>query len=152
MAAEERPLLAAIVGPFAAVVIDRELGPDLRRKAAALMALGQDEAARQLSLAADQVREAARQLLERTSVSGTAELPQTVESAESECPPRPIEWWPTGVVAEKLGVSERQVRNLAKQPGRLSATTLGGRTLIDPLSVVEEMRRRRELQRRRGDD
>jgi hypothetical protein len=135
---DERPLLAPVIGPLAAVIIDRELGATLRRRARDLAALGQVDASRQLASAAAQLSEAARQLMERTSAAGSPEVPPAPASAESGSP-----WWSTSVVAEKLGgISARQVRYLVDQ-GRLSAITVSGRKLIDPLSVAEEQARRR---------
>lgn len=151
MSGDERPYLAAVIGPLAALIIDREMGANLRRRAIDLAALGQVDASRQMSAAAAQLRESARQLAERTSAGGSGEVPQPAGEAGSEVPPGTAiasDWWPTAVVAGELRIGSRQVRNLAKPGGPLTATTVGGQLYIDPASVIEEKQRR---ERRRGE-
>lgn len=130
----------AVIDPMVAAAIEPKLGPIFRRRARDLMALDDPGSARRYSHAAAQLRASAQSFWERTSSQGSGELPQVSDGPESEAPTR---WWATAVAAEKLGLkSARQVRYLARQ-GRLSAVIEGGRMFIDPVSVAEELERRR---------
>lgn len=143
---DRRPLLSAMVPPYAALVLDREAGEALVRRARDLEGLRQGEAARQLRVAAAQLREAARQLQEvqaRAAVAddGSTAVPSGGWGADSESPP-----WTgvtTRVAAERLGVKERQVRNLIRD-GQLSAGRGPGRAwLVAEESLAAEIERRR---------
>lgn len=128
----------AVIDPMVAAAIEPKLGPIFRRRARDLMALEDPGSARRYSHAAAQLRASAQSFWERTSSRGSGELPHVRDEPESGISTR---WWVTAVAAEKLGLSPRQVRNLAGA-GRLSAVIEGGRMLIDPVSVVEEQQRR----------
>lgn len=151
--AERRPLLPAVVGPWAAYVISRDFGDALTAKARQLAKV-QPEVSAQLDAAVRQLREAGRQALEaRSGVSGngaqagggTAEVPQSGAGARSGRPPS------TGLttrqVAARLRLSERQVRNL-RFDGLLVATWKGRALVFDEVSVALEIERRRSA----GDD
>lgn len=139
---EPRPLLPAVVGPWAAYVIARDYGDELVRHAAALEASPTTAVlGRQLRAAVAQMREAGRQQLEAHrasqgwgSVDGTAELPVADDRASSEVPP----WMHLTVdqVAGKVGLSESYVRRLCRNEA-LPATKRGRQWLIDSRVVAD---------------
>lgn len=123
-----RAVLAASVGPYAAVVIVREFGPQMEAYAASMAASGSEvdrQVAREIQGALAQLREAARQLRERrremptaapTSVSGSAEVADSRSSADCELS--------SSEAAAELGVSVRWIRGLCLS-GSLAATRRG---------------------------
>lgn len=139
---EQRVLLGAVVGPLAAAIIDREMGPDLRRRVRQLEALGQAENARQLASAVAQLRAAAEQL-------DTLPLPDDADGSSVGDQGRAMSaevhgWLTTAEVAAALGVTDRQVRHL-EVSGRLLGQRVRARWLFDPVSVAEERERRARI-------
>lgn len=145
-----RTFLPAVVPPWAAYVIARDLGPRLEAQAAALRDGGQHVIADQVMAALASMREAGRQRMDahqqvRSEVGaqagvGTSEVPTTAQSAGSE---RVLgSGLLTREVAEILRVSDRQVRNL-RVDQRISATWSRGRWVFDEVSVAKELERRR---------
>lgn len=154
---EQRTFLPALVPPWAAYIIDRDLGRQLEEKAATWRAAGQDVIAEALLVAVAQLRESGRQrweahLQERRSevthqaAVGTSEVPISPGSAESVSPIRGGHGpgLSTGQVAEMLEIGVRQVVNLIHKPdGGLSATWHRGRWVIDEVSLAELIESRR---------
>lgn len=137
----------AVLPPLPSVYAHRELGAFFREKAHSLTALGRLSDAQQFTIAADEVRDASLHWHQMTSPSGSAEVPEPADGAESGSPPGHTEWWTSVRVGEELGMTDRGVRYAAARPDSLLKTVLtGGRRLFDPLSVLEEKRRRQ------GDD
>lgn len=143
-----RVFLPAAVGPAAAYVIDRSWGRDLEAKARA-MAGSQPEVSRQLLAAVAQFRESGRQWFEAEfegngsglqAGSGSSEVPLTAPGPGLGGPPS--SGLTTGEVATRLGRSDRQVRNLIRS-GQLVATKEQGDWVIDEVSVLMEIERRR---------
>jgi excisionase family DNA binding protein len=142
-----RPLLPAVVGPWASYVIAREFGGLLEELAAGYEASPDTSViGRQLRAAVGLVREAGRQQWEAhraraASVDGSAELPSRAGAARSERGSSVAAGLTTGQVASRLRVTPRQVINLI-EGGCLEATRCGRTWLIDPVSVEDlELRR-----------
>lgn len=150
--AEGAVLLMPLVPPWAAYVLDRDQGDWLRQKAHSLAAT-QPEVARQLLVAAEQLREAARHVVAAELVrgsgaqagGGSAEVPMSADGSGSEC--LLGSGLTTREVAVQLRVSERQVVNLIGK--RLAATSVRGRWVIDEVSVAMELKRRRQASEQR---
>lgn len=137
-----RPVPVPLVLPWAAYVIARDCGPFLEQKAREL-APAQPEVARQLLMAVEQFEEVGRQVVEaaRIAAGGNAALPHDTDRALSRRPPS--SGLTTGEVAEVLGLKARQVRNLKRPGGPLSATKVGREFFYDETSVELEAQRRR---------
>ncbi|KAA1426463.1 helix-turn-helix domain-containing protein [Nocardioides antri] len=143
--------LGAYVEPFVAAVLVRE-GSRLLRELEAygqnMVVAGRERRGHEVLDSVGRLRESAQQYKAAyggrrpaaTSDAGNAEVPTGGDGTSSE---------PFSLVvreaAEMLGRSERQVTNMCRKPdGGLSAVFRGGRWFIDELSVIEELRRRKE--------
>jgi hypothetical protein len=140
-----RPLLPAVVGPWAAYVIARDYGAEIEKKGEALKAAGQERVGAQLLQAVALMRESGRQQWEVHRGSsdqaggGSGEVPQ---AAADGCSQRSLGsgLLVTREVAVMLRVSTRQARNLVGS--RLTATLVKGRLIFDEIPVLQECERR----------
>lgn len=139
-----RPVLWAVVPPVVAFVIDREVGRALEVKAAAMRS-HHPEVAHELLVAVAQLRESGRQYAATRSggsgsqaSGGSAEVPEARGGSGSEGPPGGLT---TQEVATRLGISDRQVRNLIAEE-RLVATRGRRGYVVDEESVALEQDRR----------
>jgi excisionase family DNA binding protein len=139
----------AMVPPWAAFIIARDFPQVLRsldQKGRALASTGRVEhvaLGRQLMLGVAYIKKAAREqeaAAGGTSGVGRSEVP--IESADAALDRPPGSGLTTGEVAVKLGVGPRQVLNLIADK-RLTATWTGSQHLVDELSVIAEIERRR---------
>lgn len=137
--------LCAVVGPWAAYIIDRDYGPAMRAQAHHLRAVGLHAQADQMLAAVDQLREAGRQRMEahrgEASGVGSAEVPQV------EAVPGSGRLLGSGVTtreaATQLRVSQRQVGNYVAG-GKLVAALVRGAWVIDEVSLAELIESRRD--------
>lgn len=144
-----RAVLGAYVDAYAAVVILREVGPQLEAYAAALAvspAEANRQMAREVQVALSRMREVARQLGERrrevaasatASVRGSAEAVGGGSSEESGLVGN---WLSSGEVASRLRVSTRRVRQLCTA-GVLEAARSGGVWQVAQQSVDDYLDR-----------
>jgi excisionase family DNA binding protein len=140
---QPRPYLPAVVGPLAALVIERELGEQLMEHARRL-ALNPSErnqrAAEQIQAAVASMRESARQLTSRDESASTGSAGGTAEPVGAAPDAGSSHLLGSGLtvraVAERCRVSERYIRKLIADEV-LSATKPGREWVIDPESVAE---------------
>lgn len=134
----------AVLGPETAMLIVRDYPRFLRElesRGRNLVIAGQEAYGRQVLRGVQQIRAAGEQRLAAlTSEVGSPEVPSRRDKALSERVL--LAGLTTRDVASRWDVSERQVRNLIG-PGRpLEATRVGGRWVIDAVSVAMETERR----------
>lgn len=149
---ELEPVSPAFVPPWAAYVLVRDFPAvvaGLQTKGEALVIAGNEAAGRQLLTAVTFLRKAHREqaaAANRVSAFGSAEVPSRGSASQSDRPPPGFGLTPREVVERfevaGLKISDRQVRNLCKPGGGLSATKPGGGWLVDEVSVALEIERR----------
>jgi hypothetical protein len=135
----------AVIGPWAAYVIVKEVGSQLERLGRELAARPTtEEMGREVLDAVEELRWIGqfRLAAHRASADdGNAAIPPRVVGAVSEGPPN--SGLTSGEVATMFGVQRRQATNLAEQNGGPRVATRVGRSLLfDPASVQLELERR----------
>ncbi len=137
----------AIVKPRAAYIIARDYGSDLEKRGHAFIAAGHVDVGQELLDALAYMAHVGSAWMAAhraaTSEAGSAEVPTGPSRAESE--PHDgvaaVSGLTTGEVAKVLKVSDRQVRNMVGE--QLLATKVGGRWLVDEVSVAKHLETRR---------
>lgn len=152
MSRRDEPISPAVVPPWAAYVIVRDFPEVLKlleSKGQSLRAAGQRAEGAQLLMGVAFLRKAAREQREAAGVAvsavGSAEVPRGAAEGVSERPPS--DGLTTQEVVERfrlsgLEISDRQVRNLCRPGGGLSATRAGRTWLVDAVSVAADIERR----------
>lgn len=137
-------LLVPLVPPWAAYVIDREYGKALEERGRVLASSERTAPiGRDLLLAVRQLREAARRQWEAHEAAGCNPGDAVpAGSGDADVRSSKVHSVTPKAAAPLLGVSERQVVTMCQRE-QLDAVQVGGRWLIDEVSVAAESERRR---------